>query len=230
MKLNESQIEKLYQFTRQHFVEWYDLQTELVDHLANAIETQWQEFPNRTFDEALQIEFKKFGVFGFMDIVEKRQAALSKKYAKIVWSQFKNFFRLPQIIGTFSAVAILFYILKISLYSEIIFKVLSVILLTMFIVGIAISSRKNKKINEQTGKKWMFKEVIFGYGSIAGFINIPVQALVHFDSQINGNFYLFLASLFLVLLFLIEYVLLVTIPKKAEQYLKETYPEYEFSN
>ena len=230
MKLNESQIEKLYQFTRQHFVEWYDLQTELVDHLANAIETQWQEFPNRTFDEALQIEFKKFGVFGFMDIVEKRQAALSKKYAKIVWSQFKNFFRLPQIIGTFSAVAILFYILKISLYSEIIFKVLSVILLTMFIVGIAISSRKNKKINEQTGKKWMFKEVIFGYGSIAGFINIPVQALVHFDSQINGNIYLFLASLFLVLLFLIEYVLLVTIPKKAEQYLKETYPEYEFSN
>lgn len=230
MKLNESQIEKLYQFTRQHFVEWYDLQTELVDHLANAIETQWQEFPNRTFDEALQIEFKKFGVFGFMDIVEKRQAALSKKYAKIIWSHFKNFFHLPQIIGTFSAVGILFYILKVSLYSEFIFKVLSVILLTMFIVGIAISSRKNKKINEQTGKKWMFKEVIFGYGSIAGFINIPVQALVHFDSQINGNFYLFLASLFLVLLFLIEYVLLVTIPKKAEQYLKETYPEYEFPN
>ena len=84
MKLNESQIEKLYLFTRQHFVEWYDLQTEIVDHLANAIETQWIENSNRTFEEALQIEFKKFGVFGFMEVVEKRQAALSKKYVKII--------------------------------------------------------------------------------------------------------------------------------------------------
>lgn len=230
MQLTSEQIEKLYLFTRQHFVEWYDLQTELVDHLANAIEAQLEITPSRTFDEALKIEFKKFGVFGFMDVVEKRQAALNKKYAKIVWSQFKNFFKLPQIIGTFSAVGILFLILKVSLYSEFIFTGLSVILLTMFIVGITISSRKNKKINEQTGKKWMFKEVIFGYGSIAGFINIPVQALFHFNTQISGNLYLIFASLFLVLLFLIEYVLLVKIPKKAEQYLKETYPEYEFSN
>ena len=40
MKLTPQQIEQLYQFTRQHYVEWYDLQTELVDHLANSIETQ----------------------------------------------------------------------------------------------------------------------------------------------------------------------------------------------
>ena len=42
MKLSAEQIERLYQFTRQHYVEYYDLQTELVDHLANAIEEQWQ--------------------------------------------------------------------------------------------------------------------------------------------------------------------------------------------
>ena len=45
MKLTQQQIDRLYQFTRQHYVEWYDLQTELVDHLANAIEAQWQENP-----------------------------------------------------------------------------------------------------------------------------------------------------------------------------------------
>lgn len=38
MKLSAQQIDQLYAFTRQHFVEWYDLQSELVDHLANAIE------------------------------------------------------------------------------------------------------------------------------------------------------------------------------------------------
>jgi hypothetical protein len=42
-------------------MEWYDLQSELVDHLANAIETQWQENPKLSFNEALNKEFK-FGV------------------------------------------------------------------------------------------------------------------------------------------------------------------------
>lgn len=92
MKLTPEQIERLYQFTRQHYVEWYDLQTELVDHLANAIEQQWQENPKLDFEEVLQIEFKKFGVFGFMDVVEKRQTALGKKYNKLVWKHFKEFF------------------------------------------------------------------------------------------------------------------------------------------
>jgi hypothetical protein len=41
MKLTTEQIDLL--LSRQHYVEWYDLQSELVDHLANAIETQWQE-------------------------------------------------------------------------------------------------------------------------------------------------------------------------------------------
>ena len=72
MKLTTSQIDQLFIFTRQNYVEYYDLQSELVDHLANAIEMQWQENPNRSIDEALHIEFKKFGVFGFMDVVEKR--------------------------------------------------------------------------------------------------------------------------------------------------------------
>jgi hypothetical protein len=29
---------------------------------------------------------------------------------------------------------------------------------------------------------------------------------------------------------LIEYIMVIEIPKKAEVYLKETYPEYEFAN
>lgn len=43
MKINTSQIDQLFIFTRQHYVEYYDLQSELADHLANAIEEQWKE-------------------------------------------------------------------------------------------------------------------------------------------------------------------------------------------
>src|SRR6476620_1544858 len=99
MKLTSEQIDRLYQFTIKHYVEYYDLQTELVDHLANAIEEQWQENQKISFEDALQVEFKKFGIFGFTGIVEKRQAALNKKYRGIVWQQMSDFFRLPKIIG-----------------------------------------------------------------------------------------------------------------------------------
>ena len=46
MKLSSNQIQQLYTFTQQHYVEYYDLQTELVDHLANSIEEQCTENPN----------------------------------------------------------------------------------------------------------------------------------------------------------------------------------------
>ncbi len=99
MKLTTEQINQIYTFTRQHYVEWYDLQTELVDHLANAIEEQWQENPKLSFNEALQNEFKKFGVFGFMDVVEGKQRFLQKKYNQIVWTIVKTFFTLPKNYG-----------------------------------------------------------------------------------------------------------------------------------
>jgi hypothetical protein len=51
MKLTAEQIDHVFTFTRQHYVEWYDLQSELVDHLANAIETQWQENPKLSFNK-----------------------------------------------------------------------------------------------------------------------------------------------------------------------------------
>ena len=228
MKLNETQIDQLYLFTRKHFVEYYDLQTELVDHLANAIETQLQEFPNRTFDEALQIEFKKFGVFGFMEVVEKRQTALSKKYAKIIWSHFKNFFHLPQIIGTLSAVGILFYILKISFYSEIIVISLLILVLVFFFVELVRNAKKMKKSNEKTGKKWLFKEILTGYGQTSGFMFLPLQTVYHFRSLFNDDLVLLCCSFLLVSLGIFQYIVLVIIPNKAEEYLKETYPEYQF--
>ena len=121
MKLTAAQIDHLFTFTRQHYVEWYDLQSELVDHLANAIESQWQENPKLTFDEALNIEFKKFGVFCFMDVVEKRQAVLSKKYNSIVWEHFKDFFGIPKIVLTLAMTLALFIVLKLSTVKENIF-------------------------------------------------------------------------------------------------------------
>ncbi len=40
-KITEQEINQIFDFTKKHYVEFYDVQVELVDHLANAIEDQF---------------------------------------------------------------------------------------------------------------------------------------------------------------------------------------------
>lgn len=228
MKLTPEQIERLYQFTRQHYVEWYDLQTELVDHLANAIEQQWYENPNVLFEEALQTEFKKFGVFGFMDVVEKRQAALNNKYNKIIWGHFKDFFSVPKIIITFSLIGSLFLMLKNFKYAELISTTLIFGVIITFWIGLLIQKRKSKKQTKESGKKWLLKDIIFGYSTFAGLSYLPLQLIINVDFENIGNLKALVISSITIFLYLIEYIMLFEIPSKAGKYLEETYPEYNF--
>ncbi|MDG1729693.1 MAG: hypothetical protein P8K68_11940 [Algibacter sp.] len=109
-KLTDHHIEALYKFTRNHYVAWYVVQIELVDHLANGIENQWIENPNLSFESALATEFKKFGIFGFSDVIEQKTKALNTFYRKEIWKYFKDFFRLPKIIATLFSIWGLFII------------------------------------------------------------------------------------------------------------------------
>lgn len=230
MKLTSQQIDRLYQFTRQHYVEYYDLQTELVDHLANAVEQQWQQNPKLTFEEALQIEFKKFGVFGFMNVVEKRQAALNKKYNKIILKHFKVFFTIPKIILTITLVGLIYFILKTSVFkANIVLVAIGIIILSFYFFLIYFVS-KNRKANKAMHKKWLLKEIILGRSSIVGVMYLPIQVLLHSEKVLENSLGVFCISFLLVSMALIEYIMIIEIPKKAEVYLKETYPEYVFEN
>jgi hypothetical protein len=230
MKLSNEQIDHLFTFTRQHYVEWYDLQSELVDHLANAIETQWQQSPNLTFDEALNVEFKKFGVFGFMDVVEKRQAVLSKKYNGLVWHHFQDFFGIPKIVLTIAMTLVLFSILKVGIYSEWIFIGLYITLSGLAFYELIKGSLLKKK--QTAEKKWLFEEIIHQYGGFAGIIIFPfhifVQIFNHADDFLENDYYILGLSFFLVLFSLVLFIIFKVIPSKAEEYLLATYPEYKF--
>ena len=230
MKLTPEQIDRLYQFTRQHYVEWYDLQTELVDHLANAIEQQWQENPKISFEDALQMEFKKFGVFGFMDVVEQRQLALNKKYNSIIWKHFKAFFTIPKVILTSGIIGLTFFLLKnLRFKADVVLIVFGIIFLS-FCFSIIYFSRKNKKISKSTQKKWLFKEIILGRSSLVGMTYLPIQIIIHSEKVMDNPYGIFIISFLIVAMALIEYIILIEVPRKAEDYLKETYPEYALEN
>ncbi|WP_188049304.1 hypothetical protein [Flavobacterium sp. GP15] len=231
MKLTISQIDQLFIFTQQHYVEYYDLQSELVDHLANAIETQWQENPNRSFEEALHIEFKKFGVFGFMDVVEKRQVALGKKYNGLVWQHFKDFFGIPKIVLTIAMTLLLFTFIKLSLYKVCILVGFYILLLgfTFYEMFKNRKTRKEKKkLNE---KKWLFEEIINQYGTFSATIILPLNLLFQLinlgDNFLTNDYWILGISFLFVLFSLVLFIVFKIIPAKASFYLQQTYPEYK---
>ena len=230
MQLDKQQIEQLYAFTRQHYVEWYDLQSELVDHLANAIEVEWKQNPKLTFEEVLNMEFKKFGIFGFMEVVEERQKFLHKKYARLIWKYYKEFFRLPRIILTFASIYTLFLFSGLFSNPKYFFLAVLVIGITFVIVNLVKATREYKKREKATGKKWLFEEVAKNFNSFPMmFLPVNVFNMVNSFSQDNRwteTYSLVSASLF-VLAGIWMFVQLKVIPKNVSEELEKSYSEYQ---
>lgn len=227
MKVNQDQIENLYQFTRAHFVEWYDVQTELVDHLANGIEAQWEGNPNLTFKECLNNEFKEFGVFGFSEVVEQKTNALSKYYIKEVFKHLKEYFKLPKVILTLSSVWILFKIMQVFENKD--YFVIPVVLLVFsFVIIYAIKeSIRLKKSYKATGKKWLFESITGQFGGFIHFLNIGIYAPLF--SHSNSEWTLtsqFVFSFFVVLYVLFFYIALKIVSPKLKEKLSKEHPEY----
>jgi hypothetical protein len=74
------------------------------------------------------------------------------------------------------------------------------------------------------------KEIIFGYSASAGFMNLPLQFSLHLKGENYNDGLLLFFSFLLIVLGLTEYIMLIYIPSKADDYLKQTYPEYEIAN
>jgi len=229
MKLTTAQIDQLYLFTRQHYVEWYDLQSELVDHLANAIEMQWQENPTLTFDEVLNKEFGKFGVFGFMGVVEEKQKFLGKKYRKLIWKYYTEFFRLPKIILTFLSMLLIYKLLIVFEGAKDIIFGLIVILSLGFFVSTFYQEKVVSDKNKSNRKKWMFEDVSLQNRNNV-FIVLPSLVINSFNLFFKeSHFTIITATIFsvsLVLLVLLIYIKIKIIPKKVSEELAKTYPEY----
>jgi hypothetical protein len=227
MKLSAKQIDYLYQFTRQHYVEWYDLQSELVDHLANAIEEQWQNDPKIPFEEALNKTFKKFGIFGFMDLVEERRKYLDKKYFKLIWSYYKSYFKLPRVAAVLLSVYALFMVSKFIEDPQTFYLSLLGAIVILYLYELVKLNRLVKKRDQITGKKWLLESVMRSNDIVLLSLSVNI-------SHISRSFFTnewsaqdsFCSAIGLVLLALFAYVKIKIVPAKITDELEKNYSEY----
>ena len=89
-KLSEIEIKRLFEFAEKKLVHWYDLQIEIVDHLASGIEAEMQATSGLTFESALEHVYRSFGMFGFAKIVQERQKTPCQSSKKKVVERIKQ--------------------------------------------------------------------------------------------------------------------------------------------
>lgn len=99
-QLTKNQIQELFAFTKSHRVRYYDLQSEVVDHLASAIEAKWAENPDIPFKQALKETHASFGVYGFGKLEQEKREAIQRKIGWKIWAYLKVYFTLPKILTT----------------------------------------------------------------------------------------------------------------------------------
>lgn len=229
MRLSQLQIQQLYTFTQKHYVEWYDVQTELVDHLANGIEEHLKQNPNATFDSALNSEFKKFGIMGFSDVIEEKTKALNKRYRKLVWKYFKDFFRLPKIILTLFLIWVYYVALHNVENRFVIIIPTFIILFTIPLYYFRVRIKSMKRIKKQTGKKWLFDNATLQLGGLNSILNIGVYCSIIFDSKLQWNTLQELICSVLIISFALAlYISIFIVSPKLRIEAAKQHPEYKF--
>lgn len=159
-KLTNQQIQTLYAFTQKKYVPYYDLQCELVDHLACEIEAQWELDTTVSFEQALDNTYKSFGIFGFTELVEKQQSKLHQHYLNIIFREVIKFTTLPKVIIAFGLYVVFELInTKIIALTDIEIRDLArMYAFTGAILALSYSIYIHQKIKHQP-KKWLLNKV-----------------------------------------------------------------------
>jgi hypothetical protein len=97
MQLSEEQVQFLYAFTNKKGVQWYDLQLELVDHLACRIEEEMTANSSLGFEAALDKVYKGFGLFGFAKVIQEKHKQIQRMSKKIWWEAVLSYLKWPKI-------------------------------------------------------------------------------------------------------------------------------------
>jgi hypothetical protein len=230
-KLTPEEVERLFDFCRKHYVPEYDLQVELVDHLASSVEDQWIKNPEVPFPVALINSFDQFGVFGFSKIKERKEKELRRKYRRLFWKYTFDFYKLPKVLLTFAITVFLYTLFKLvnSFYW---------VAITYFIFMLAFMIYyhfwlfpKHYKIPTTQKTQFLLINYLKNKQSESALIlQIPIQgsAFLHDNnySYLNHSGILFFTSMAITTLSILVYVNFMVLPTKIREHFEEQFPQY----
>ena len=98
--IQQEQVDEIMAFCEAKGVTYYDIQVELVDHIADSIEELQKSNPALPFSDALDIAGKQFGNEEFAAIVKSKKRLIEKRMSRLIEKEFLSFFTFPRIMST----------------------------------------------------------------------------------------------------------------------------------
>jgi len=176
--ITEEQYESLFAFCRKHYVQYYDVQIELADHLSSAIEQSIKENPKLSFEQARDKIYAGFGIKGFSDIVASREKMMGKKCSQQKWKIFLSYFTIPKIAMTlfiYSSIIIIGRFLTEVNQRAILLLVVGV---GLFIFEIIYTNQTSKTFKKQQ------KALLYTSGRLDGILNSGLLLQLFFTFRI----------------------------------------------
>tara|TARA_R110002124_G_scaffold196508_1_gene363594 strand:+ start:1094 stop:1762 length:669 start_codon:yes stop_codon:yes gene_type:complete len=212
--LSETEIEQLFIFVKKKFVNYYDLQVELVDHLASLIEADMEENPNHNFETALNKVYAGFGIFGFWTLVKERTNAAYRNGRKLWWQHFKALFGWPAASVSMVIAVGLYFGLEFLGYQTVTWTFAAVVVITSFTLVLQTASKKR-----------MFASIVFSQGALGGSVSLAFQIPLHLAIWSNNEFLANSTWTFpIYLLVALSYLAMVKVHQQVLNELKHNYP------
>lgn len=155
---------------------------------------------------------------------------MNRKYSRLIWSYYREFFGLPKVILTIALVYGVHTVNNLIVNSN----VFLIIAFSFLLISLFYTFKRRYDFKQKTKKteiKWLFEDIMLNRDSILLFL-LP-SGIINFFNFFQNNFELSEWSLIIsetafVLVGLLVYIQLMIVPKRVAEDLAKTYPEYCF--
>jgi len=227
--VSKKETEELFNVCKNYGVVYYDVQIELVDHLASLIEEQWEKDPQISFQQGLKNAVSSFGKSNFTKVTREKEKEVNRKYNLLLWKYFIEFYKWPKLLITITFTLGLFILLQITNHTKTVLLVYSGLVLVCFTFYL-IRIFPNYKIAGKPGKFYL---LVARQSQIMYFIVILLQKPLLTNNifksynveSINNVFVLAGISFLIVFLTILLYANMFFLSKKIKDHFEEQFPE-----
>lgn len=217
--ITEKEYKYLFEYTGRHYSRYYDVQHEVIDHLASMIEDIRERNPSIGFKSALNIAYKSMPGKEFDKVIDEKEKSLKKYWRRQIGKYLLEYLQWPLMLKTIGLTMTIYLIL--TLFSSYIFAGLGLILILIFgVLGFFIW-RSLKEKEDQYLSLNAFLKVATG----AWFL--PIYVLNYIDIlQRFLSFELYvkiIASLVISVFLILTYIVFVVIPNKIREDVFDRY-------
>ncbi|RZL48041.1 MAG: hypothetical protein EOP00_10305 [Pedobacter sp.] len=222
MSLNKEQLSAIQAFVNKKGIHYLDVQMEILDHVASAVEEKMSANAALSFEEALKQTHVSFGIFGFGGVEDSIVNAMNKKYNRIFWKTFGSFFNYKCILLVGLTIFLLYQLqVLVDDYYQFLAYFLGFVVLVVvssYIIGLRNKQYKNLLVYKSTFSYFSF----FGSGFLI--FNYLIGNIKYFEI-IEPQQILILSSVMLVLfiIYIIAAIKMALLGFKESKLLMDKY-------